>query len=66
MLLCVVREKGKGGTETIKVCPELAATAPPTMAALTFLQAWATDRIRRPQVQSPGHRAAGRSRCPDG
>jgi len=41
LLLCVVREKDAGGTETVKVCPERAATAPPTMAALTFLQAWA-------------------------
>ncbi len=41
LLLCVVREKDEGGTETVKVRPELAATAPPTMAALTFLQAWA-------------------------
>ncbi len=27
LLLCVVREKGEGGTETVKVRPELAATA---------------------------------------
>lgn len=41
LLLCVVREKDSQGVETVKVRPELAATAPPTMAALTFLQAWA-------------------------
>ncbi|NLF72311.1 MAG: hypothetical protein GX575_25020 [Candidatus Anammoximicrobium sp.] len=41
LLLCVVREKDGDGGETVKVRPELAATAPPTMAALTFLQAWA-------------------------
>lgn len=41
LLLCVVREKDDQGAETVKVRPESAATAPPTMAALTFLQAWA-------------------------
>jgi hypothetical protein len=39
LLLCVAREKDADGAETVKVRPELAATAPPTMAALTFLQA---------------------------
>ena len=41
LLLCVVREKDADGAESVKVRPELAASAPPTMAALTFLQAWA-------------------------
>ena len=41
LLLCVVREKDGDGAETVKVQPEKAASAPPTMAALTFLQAWA-------------------------
>jgi hypothetical protein len=41
LLLCVAREKDADGAESVKVRPELAASAPPTMAALTFLQAWA-------------------------
>ena len=41
LLLCVVREKDADGAEAVRVLPEKAASAPPTMAALTFLQAWA-------------------------